>query len=123
MITIAGLYGPERRTSPEAEARLKGAYYRVFFGIGATKEDQNLVVSDLAVDTRFFFTEGINHSADEMRTIQGKRAVMARILRLGMGELTDLSGLYLAAVQQQAANQEDAVFARSATANNEGLND
>lgn len=82
--------------------RLQGAYNRVFFNKGASKEDMDLVLVDLAVFTRNFFQDGHETSLEEIHQNMGKRMVMSRILRFGFGENVDLSALYEASVAEQA---------------------
>lgn len=107
MRTISDLFPGGACRGDEARLRLAGAYNRVFFkSPSATPEDHELVLSHLATVTRFFFVDAKDVTADEMRELNGKRQVMALIVRLGMGEGCDLSELYQAVVRETAASNQ-----------------
>ena len=109
MKTLSDLFPKGTEANPDALKRLMGAYERVFFGRGATNEDQQLVLSDLATFTRNFFVDGANATDEEIREANGMRLVMARIIRLGLSEKGDLTALYKAAVRQTATNKENSI--------------
>jgi len=100
MKTLSDLF-PDGTTS-ETLKRLMGAYERVFFGRGASVDDQQIVLSDLATFSRYFFVDGANASNEELREANGKRLMMGRVIRLGLGENGDLSALFKAVVRQTA---------------------
>ncbi len=104
MKTLSDLF-PEG-TSPKALERLMGSYERVFFGRGASKEDQQIVLADLATFSKHFFVDGAKASNEEIREANGMRLIMGRIIRLGLGENGDLSALYKAVVRQTATNKD-----------------
>ncbi|MCP4108329.1 MAG: hypothetical protein GY749_22765 [Desulfobacteraceae bacterium] len=105
MKTLSDLF-PEKG-NPKALIRLMGSYERVFFGRGASKDDQQIVLTDLATFSSHFFVDGANASSEEIREANGKRLIMGRIIRLGLGENGDLSALYKAAVRETANNNKE----------------
>ena len=105
MKTLSDLF-PEGNT-PKTLKRLMGAYERVFFERGASREDQQIVLADLATFSRHFFVDGANASNEELREANGKRLVMGRIIRLGLGETGDLSALFKAVVRQTANDNKE----------------
>lgn len=104
MKALVDLFPGGESRGAEARQRLAGAYNRVFFNPRtASPEDAELVLTDMAASSRYFFADGKGLSADEMREANGKRWFMARIVRLGMGEGCDLSELYDAVSRETAA--------------------
>lgn len=85
----------------KAFKRLSGAYARVFFEGGASQDDREIVLTDMAVFTNHFFPDDSQMSLEEIRENNGKRAVTSRIVRLGFCGNCDLSALYEAAVAEK----------------------
>lgn len=65
--------------SPDADARLRGAYGAVFAG-NATVEDAELVLVDLAVLTRFYECAAPDAQEGALKYIDGRRSVMRRLV-------------------------------------------
>ncbi|MCP4072299.1 MAG: hypothetical protein GY742_11250 [Hyphomicrobiales bacterium] len=107
MKTLSDLFAPGKRRGPQALERLQGAYERLFFSCGASIEDQQIVLADLAAYSGHFFVDGANSSDEEIREANGKRLIMGRIIRLGLGKEGDLSALYKAAVKETQTNQKE----------------
>jgi|GEM_PF-6724057 len=107
MKTLGDLFAPGERRGPQALARLQGAYERLFFGTGASKDDQQIVLADLATFSRHFFVDGSDLRDEEIREANGRRLMMGRIIRLGLGKEGDLSALYKAAVKETQTNQKE----------------
>ncbi|MCP4184228.1 MAG: hypothetical protein GY761_13090 [Hyphomicrobiales bacterium] len=107
MKTLSDIFTPGERRGPQALLRLQGAYERLFFGSGASTDDQQIVLADLAAFSGHFFVDGNNFSNDEIREANGKRLIMGRIIRLGLGKEGDLSALYKAAVKETQTNQKE----------------
>jgi hypothetical protein len=101
-----GKHGSARRDR-QAMLELQDAYRRLFFSRGATTEDQQIVVADLAAFTGYFFARPPETPADGLRDANAMRRVFARIVRLGLAEDSDLSALYRASVLETIANQEE----------------
>lgn len=97
--------GQANDPNSEAFTRLSGAYERVLFKGGASQDDRDIVVTDLAVFTRHFFQDGPETRLEEIHQNIGKRTVMSRLIRLGFGEEVNLSSLYEAAVAETAKTQ------------------
>lgn len=111
MVTVpatlsTGKAGTARRDE-DAMAELQGAYHRVFFGLGATPQDQSTVLADLAAYTGYFFAQETEASGDELRDVNAARRVFARIVRLGIGAEGDLTALYRAAIVETLATREE----------------
>ncbi len=76
----------------QAEIRLARAYQRVFQG-SPDKDDQNIVMVDLADFTGFYRVTGTVDGRDEIVFNEGKRTAFARIfkyLRMSNEEMTSL---------------------------------
>lgn len=69
---------PDSRASYQKEYRLKQAYDQVFTG-SPSKEDQELVLADLAFHSGFAMVSPPTVSDVELRHNEGKRALFARI--------------------------------------------
>ena len=102
----AGKTGGKRRDAA-AMAELQGAYHRLFFGKGATPQDQSVVIADLAAFTGYFFSQDTEATGEALREANATRRVLARIIRLGLGAEGDLSALYRAAVAETLATREE----------------
>lgn len=102
----SGKVGAARRDE-SAMAELQGAYHRIFFGLGATPQDQSTVLADLAAYTGYFFAQETDTTGDALRDVNAMRRVFARIVRLGIGSEGDLTVLYRAAVVETLANREE----------------
>lgn len=96
-----------RRRDAAAMSELQGAYHRLFFGKGATPQDQSVVVSDLAAFTGYFFSQDPEVTGEALREANAMRRVLARIIRLGLGAEGDLSALYRAVVAETLATREE----------------
>lgn len=86
----------------EAELRLASAYEAVFLLRNATKDDLDMVMVDLAEFTGYFAVAPAGTSEAELRDLNGKRAVFARILsliKLPMGRLSQLREAALVEMQ------------------------
>lgn len=101
-----------RRNQAQAQIRLADAYKAVFQGPTATREDREIVLSDLAAYTKFFMFHPSAVSDAELRFVEGMRSVFGHI----NGQLTmtpqNLEALQRAARadavhQEQAAAEED----------------
>ncbi|MBW8640485.1 hypothetical protein K1W69_25055 [Hoeflea sp. WL0058] len=103
-----GKDGGERRDR-RAFAELQASYRRLFFETGATRRDQEIVLSDLAAYSGYFFAQTHEKSADALREANAMRRVFARIIRLGLSPDGDLSALYRAAAAELIADQEEGV--------------
>ncbi|MCY6380988.1 hypothetical protein [Hoeflea prorocentri] len=96
-----------RRRDATAMSELQGAYHRVFFGLGATQQDQSTVLADLSAYTGYFFSQDAEATGEALREANAMRRVLARIIRLGLGAEGDLSALYRAAVAETLATREE----------------
>lgn len=103
-----GKQGGERRDR-QAFADLQASYRRLFFETGATRKDQEIVLSDLAAYCGYFFAQTRETGADALREANAMRRVFARIIRLGLSQEGDLSALYRAAAAELIADQEEGV--------------
>lgn len=101
-----GKAGAARRDE-QAMTELQDAYHRVFFGQGATPQDQSTVLADLAAFTGYFFAQEMETSGDVLRDVNAMRRVFARIMRLGIGADGNLTALYRAAVVETLATREE----------------
>jgi hypothetical protein len=101
-----GKTGTARRDT-QAMRELQDAYRRLFFDRGATPEDQQVVIADLASFTGYFFAQSPESASDSLRDANAMRRVFARIVRLGLSENSDLSALYRAAVAETLADREE----------------
>lgn len=79
MKTIANLFSPQQAAT--AQDRLVVAYTSVFSGAGS-KEDAEIVLSDLAAFTGFLNVSSPVMSEAQLRFAEGQRSVAARILAL-----------------------------------------
>ncbi|MDA4843999.1 hypothetical protein [Hoeflea poritis] len=96
-----------RRRDASAMSELQGAYHRLFFGKGATPQDQSVVLADLSAFTGYFFSQDAEATGEALREANAMRRVLARIIRLGLGAEGDLSALYRAAVTETLATREE----------------
>lgn len=101
-----GKAGGQRRDAA-AMSELQGAYHRLFFGNGATAQDQSIVVADLASFTSYFFSQDPGATGEALREANAMRRVLARIIRLGLGAEGNLSALYRAVVTETLATREE----------------
>ena len=89
MKSLSDCFAPGQRRGAEALARLQAAYERVFFTPDATTEDQQIVLVDLATYCGNFFVEPTESINEQLRETNGRRLVMGRIIRLGLGKTGD----------------------------------
>jgi hypothetical protein len=75
---IASLFGRTRAQSLEADIRRTQAYQSVFRG-SPTREDQEIVLSDLRSFTGFDKVSPASVSGEMLRQAEGKREAFARI--------------------------------------------
>ena len=88
----SNLYGVDGARSLEAEKRLTDAYREVFMG-KPSKDDKQLVLTDLAAESGFMAVMPANVSSDELRYQEGKRALFGRVfgyLSLSPSDLQEL---------------------------------
>lgn len=103
--SIANRFARGHRRGPEAQLRCRSAYQAVFRG-HPTKEDQEIVLADLASYSGFFMYHPKEASDGDLRYGEGRRSVFGRV----HGQLT-------MTVEQQQALQEAA--RAEAAANNQ----
>ena len=99
--SIASMFRPGSRRGPEAEQRCQQAYHAVFRG-SPTRQDQEIVMADLASYTGFFKFYPKDVSGGALRYTEGRRSVYGRI----HGHLTMTDEQHTAL--QQAARAEAA---------------
>lgn len=105
--SISDLYKPGRRRGAAATIRMSDAYRAVFINGNPSKEDSDLVMSDLAAFTGYFAASPPGTSDADLREANGARAVFARILSLSELPLAQLRSLREAAlVELQTDNEE-----------------
>jgi hypothetical protein len=113
--TITSLF-PNRAQTPAdslgAQRRLAGAYHAVFAG-DPTREDQELVLADLAKESGFYrVTPARGTTTEELWQVEGKRLLFGHIFSfLNMRE-ADLRELEYAA-RREAAMDEQFPFQRN----------
>lgn len=101
----------QRRLEPRAQIDLSQAYQAVFLGPNATREQREIVLSDLAAYTGFFMFNPSEATDAKLRYVEGMRSVFGHI----NGQLTltpqQIEALQRAAradaVQQQQAEAEE----------------
>ncbi len=107
MKTLSDHFPAGQRRGEDALTRLQGAYGRLFFGRGASIEDQQIVLADLFTSSRHFFVDGVDLSNEAIREANGMRLITARIIRLGLGADGDLSALYKGVVKETETNKKE----------------
>jgi len=99
MNTVLDILPAERRDDPQAQsARVASAYAALFSGNGS-KDDADLVLIDLAQFTRYQDTASLDASADVVKALDQRRAVMLRIVDaivISGGNVNDLHRAVLA---------------------------
>lgn len=93
----------ESVSRPEAEHRIGQAYQAVFLG-QPTKDDQEIVLMDLANYTGFYRVTGPGGTPDQMPFDNGKRAAFGRVFRFLRMSNDEFASL-------EAAARETAVLA------------
>jgi hypothetical protein len=97
MISIRELYGPatgEPEDTAKRQMRLAEAYEALFGGRGS-KEDAEIVLTDLAFESGFFFVDDGGATDAQLRHDSGRRFLFGRIARL-----MNLSPAEIAALQR-----------------------
>lgn len=104
MITIRDLMAGGHR-NPEADARLSKAWETILAGNGG-REDGELVFSDLAYESGYFYVAPDGTSDAELREREGKRKVFARILFLLDVPMTKLDDMRRASLRELQSDEE-----------------
>jgi hypothetical protein len=102
--SLLTLFG-RRARSLEAQARLTHAYKAVFYG-DPSKEDQQLVLSDLANFSSWRSVCPSTVSDAELRSTEGRRAVFGRIFQFADLSPRDTKDLEEAARREAAADAQ-----------------
>lgn len=78
--SIVTIYGKPRARSTEAQLHLTQAYRRVFTG-SPTKDDQDIVLTDLATKSGFYRVSSSEMSNGALRQQEGMRELFSHISR------------------------------------------
>ena len=78
--SLVTIYGKQKARSIEAQLRLAQAYRAVFTG-SPQREDQSIVLADLAAKSGFNFVSSPLVSADALRHQEGMRDLYSHIFR------------------------------------------
>jgi hypothetical protein len=105
--SISDLYKPGRRRGSAATIRLSDAYRAVFINGNPSKEDSEIVMSDLANFSGYFSVSPPGTSDADLREANGARAVFARILSLSELPLVQLRSLREAALVELQTDSEE----------------
>lgn len=104
MITIRDLMAGGHR-NPDAENRLSQAWTTVLAGNGS-REDGELIFSDLAYESGYFYVAPPGTSDAELREREGARKVFARILFLLDVPMTKLDDMRRASLRELQSDEE-----------------
>lgn len=99
MQSLSTIFPAGWRRRQQARVRLVAAYRNLFAGAGS-REDADLVLSDLAAKSGFYTVTGPKDSADAVRFAEGQRAVFKRIAGMLAMPETGLRELQEAAYQE-----------------------
>lgn len=105
--SISDLYKPGRRRGSAATIRISDAYRAVFINGNPSKEDSEIVMSDLANFSGYFAVSPPGTGDAELREANGARAVFARILSLSELPLVQLRSLREAALVELQTDSEE----------------
>ncbi len=107
MQTSRDKYERGKRRTDAREEHLSSVWRALIEGRGATKEDFELILSDLAEESGFFYTAPVNTPGEQLQRLEGRRDVMGRILFLLDYDFTIINELRRAAlVELQVTNSE-----------------
>lgn len=104
--SLATLFPRGRRRKLEAAARLTKAYQEVFHG-RPSREDQQLVLADLAAESGFYrVSPAATYSSEQLWQQEGSRLLYGRIFEHLALEEADLRALEVAARREAAISQD-----------------
>lgn len=91
---------PEGATPLQADVRLVGAYKAFAAGRPST-DDCEIIMVDLASWSGYYNTTSLDADTNQLRQIEGRREVFARIVRMADMPLKELRLLQAAVLQEQ----------------------
>lgn len=112
MITLRDLYPPDAEGGyseerlADMQRRVSSAYGALFSGKGGI-EDAELVLVDLAQFTRYLDTARLDTPADQVKALDQRRAVFARIAEGMVFSGGDLDGLQRAVLTSPSLSVEE----------------
>lgn len=102
--SLSTIFPWNKSRTAQAQLRLVSAYRAVFYG-SPTKEDQELVLVDLAHKSGFYRVSPPSMSMSELRQIEGMRALYAHIYsKLNLNE-ADVQALQNAAQREAVVDE------------------